>query len=155
MPKTDLTVLIPRETFKTSIGDISLEPFKFKKAREALDLINRLKLIWLTPKTIIVDGVNVEVDKTVNELIEEVLGRYQDGNYQVLEDIISILLLSTKGATKETLEELGYDEISYLLTTIVLLNKDFFGERIKLLMPPEVKLEEPPLQSTGGLESQS
>jgi hypothetical protein len=134
-----LSVLIPDRSFDTSIGAVTLKPFKFKQFKTALAIIEKYLKIILGKE-----------DVTSGDIIESLLEKAED-DYTVLSDIAQLLgLVSSKETTE--LEELGYDEIFALLTEVVEQNMDFFG-RIGNKISPQTEVTENELATTGELES--
>jgi ABC-type antimicrobial peptide transport system permease subunit len=141
---TDLTTLIPDQTFDTSAGKITLRPFPFRLTNQALDIISKYKTIFLAPKQITYkdeDGVDQTTfaSKDTVDIVDEILAK-NDDNYSVLEDIAQLLLISGKEDISKIIPELGYQEVVYLLSIVVKLNQDFFGQIKSLFAPPEEAL---------------
>lgn len=139
-PQNQLSVLIPDRSFLTSIGDVTLKPFKFKQFKTALAIIEKYLKIILGSE-----------DVTTASIMESLLEKAED-DYTVLEDIASLLGLVSSKETSD-LGELGYDEIFALLTEVVEQNMDFFGQIGKKINPPvEPTDKEASNQTTGESE---
>lgn len=138
-PQNQLSVLIPDRSFLTSIGDVTLKPFKFKQFKTALAIIEKYLKIILGDQEV-----------TTSSIMESLLEKAED-DYTVLDDIASLLGLVSSKQTSD-LEELGYDEIFALLTEVVEQNMDFFGRIGKKINPPVSPTEEPSNQTTGESE---
>jgi hypothetical protein len=121
---------------------------------QALDIISKYKTIFLAPKQITYkdeDGVEQTsfVAKETVDIVDEILAK-NDDKFSVLEDITNLLVISSKEDIKEVIDELGYQEVVYLLSVVVKLNQDFFGQIKSLFAQPE---EEKPQALTGEIGS--
>ena len=143
--KTDLTTLIPDQTFNTSVGEIVIRPFLFNDTNRAIDIISKYTTIFFTPKKeSYLDEEGVEqtafVAKETGDIVQEILQKGEDNNYSVLEDVSNLLELSSKDISR-VIGKLTYPEVIYLLSVIVKLNQDFFTQ-IKGLFPAKEKQTE-------------
>lgn len=119
-----LKVLIPSQTYETSIGKVTLAPFKFKQFPMALSLVEKYSEIVFGEKLEVIEGEAVRVPKTAADIAREVLAKSED-SYLVLADISEMLAL-VSGGTLADLDDLGYDEVIGLLVEVVQMNMDFF-----------------------------
>jgi hypothetical protein len=156
----NLSILFPEQTFTTSIGKIVIAPFKFKQTKQALDLIAIYKGILFTGKTVTITDLEgkektITVAKTSDEIIDEILAKDSDKNYKVIEDIITLLLLSSPQLQEDSINDLGYQEVIYLLSIIIKSNQDFFTQIGNLFKtsPQEEEKKEAPAVTIGELRS--
>lgn len=112
MSKNELSVLIPNRSFTTSVGDITLKPFKFKQFGKALELVQRYFDLFTT-----FDGA----EAMAKALFEKVEG----GDYEILDDID--LLIELVSGIKVSDSDLAYDEVIGLLVEVIDMNLDFFS----------------------------
>lgn len=120
MKKDELRVLIPSVEVETSTGTIVLNPFKFKDFPKALAIVNRY----------------VEIFSTAEDTMSIVSGLLKDAGELTLNDVASLIELAS-GKTRDTLNELTYDEVVNMLATVVEQNMDFFNRIGKKLTKTE------------------
>jgi hypothetical protein len=139
---SQLTVLVPTKTFKTSVGDVKIGPIKIltDEGAEAIAIIDRY--------------FKVLGDETANQdnfaLLSAILG-CGESKAAIAGDMLHILHVCS-GVEKEKLQELGHDEVLSLMAEVLKQNMDFFPKLMAIVQPKkeEVKAETP---KTGVLES--
>lgn len=107
--KTELEILIGDKTIPTSLGEITLRPFKFKDFSKVLQVINRYLSIFAESET------TAQAVKTLLANADE----------QTIPDILLLIKLTTD-LEREQLEELTWDEVANLFLVVVEENLDFF-----------------------------
>jgi hypothetical protein len=117
---SELQVLIPDRTFKTSVGDVSLVPCQFKHFNRAFEIIERYVNVFM-------------VAQTAEEIAGRLFAKVSE-NYEVLRDINSLLGMVIV-STQENLdiEELRYDEVLGMVVEVIDMNLIFFkqiGQRL-------------------------
>jgi hypothetical protein len=137
-----LKVLIPSQSYDTSIGKVTLAPFKFKQFPLALKLVERYSEIIFGEKTEIIEGQSVSVPKSGTDIAREIFAKSEaDETYAVLSDIGEMLAL-VSGGTLTDLDDLGYDEVVALLIEVIQMNLDFFsriGKRLSTKGPDDTE----------------
>jgi hypothetical protein len=141
-----LKVLIPSQSYDTSIGKVTLAPFKFKQFPQALKLVERYSEIIFGEKTEIIEEqgvqVAVQVPKQGTDIAREIFAKSEtDETYAVLSDIEEMLAL-VSGGTLTDLDDLGYDEVVALLIEVIQMNMDFFsriGKRLNTKGPDDTE----------------
>lgn len=139
---SQLTVLVPAKTFKTSVGDVKIGPIKIltDEGAEAIAIIDRY--------------FKVLGDETANQdnftLLSAILG-CGENKAAIAGDMLHILHVCS-GVEKEKLQELGHDEVLSLMAEVLKQNMDFFPKLMAIVQPKkeEVKAETPKI---GVLES--
>jgi hypothetical protein len=139
-----LKVLIPSQSYDTSIGKVTLAPFKFKQFPLALKLVERYSEIIFGEKTEIIEGQSVQVPKSGTDIAREIFAKSEsDETYAVLSDIQEMLALVSGGSLTDTdLDDLGYDEVVALLIEVIQMNLDFFsriGKRLSTKGPDDTE----------------
>lgn len=109
MLKDELKILIPNEEIETSIGTITLSPFKFKDFSKALALISKYLDTFLSAES-------------TYEIAQALLA---NAGEQTLADVSSLVTLCS-GTPRDRLDNLTWDEVTQLLLVIVEQNIDFF-----------------------------
>lgn len=107
--KDELKILIPNEEIETSIGTITLSPFKFKHFSIALALISKYLDTFMSAES-------------AYEIAQALL---KDAGEQTIADVSSLVTLCS-GTPRAELENLTWDEVTQLLLVIVEQNIDFF-----------------------------
>lgn len=124
---------------------VHLRPFKMKEGKIAQLIIAPYLATLLSPKLFVEDGTTYEREKTINELVIDVLNK-EDGD--VFGDISKLIAISTNDLTAEEIDEIGYDEGLILLAKIIDMNPRFFRDLFELLglseeTPTEETKEDP------------
>lgn len=109
MLKDELKILIPNEEIETSIGTITLSPFKFKDFPKALALISKYLDTFMSAES-------------TYEIAQALLA---NAGEQTLADVSNLITLCS-GNDRVSLENLTWDEVTQLLLIIVQQNIDFF-----------------------------
>jgi len=139
---SQLTVLVPTKTFKTSVGEVKIGPIKIltDEGAEAIAIIDRY--------------FKVLGDEAANQdnfaLLSAILG-CGENKAAIAGDMLHILHVCS-GVDKDKLQELGHDEVLSLMAEVLKQNMDFFPKLMAIVQPKkeEVKAETP---KTGVLES--
>lgn len=132
--KDDLSILIPSLTIALSVGEVALKPFKFKQVPLMLELVEKYSQLLFEGKEVEIDGEKVLVDKSSGEIIKELLAK-TNGNYGVLLDVQKVIQLVSPELEEKDIDDLGYDEVFYLLSQIFEQNRDFFQRLMEKVNP--------------------
>lgn len=115
----ELRTLNPEKHIQTTQGLIELAPFKFKYFPKVLDLVSKYIDTFTS-------------SETAADIVQKLMA---NAGEQTLNDLTYLIFLAS-GKEREFLDELGWNEVSEILLTIVEQNIDFFfqiGDRLNAL----------------------
>lgn len=116
---SELKTLTPEVSIETSQGTINLTPFKFKYFSKVLDLVAKY----------------IDTFSTSNDAGEIAQKLMANAGEETLADICHLIYLAS-GKERDFLDELGWNEVTNILLTLIEENIDFFfqiGDRLNQL----------------------
>jgi len=149
----ELKVLFPKTKVKSSLGEVEIKPFVLKDFDVAVGVIDKylstfIAVIALNREEQIElesGGAVSGREAAVNFFLENLLGKSNE-SYQLLDDLLTLLSLSSNWE-KEQFLEFSYPEAIALLLEVVEANKVFFSQVFQ--SPPVQEIQAQMEQPTG------
>ena len=130
----ELKVLFPETKLETSQGEVEIKPFVLRDFDVVVGIIDKYLSTFVTAIALNREG-QIELESgqavsgreaAVNVFIENLLGKSNEG-YQLLDDLLTLLSLSSNWE-KEQFLEFPYPEAISLLLEVIEANKVFFSQ---------------------------